>query len=86
MDTLASVVKGIHPKKEIRRAIKLLEAAGWTVASSKGRSSHAWGRAHCPYGHRECSVSIWGTPVDPHEHAASLLARITSCQRRSQAP
>ena len=83
---LLSVVKGVHPKKESRRAIKMLEAAGWTVTRSKGRTSHGWGRAHCPHGHRKCSASIWGTPVDPQEHAASLLARIARCQRRSQVP
>ena len=80
------MVRRIHPKKEIRRAIKMLEAAGWTVIPSKGRTSHGWGRAHCPHSHRECSASIWGTPVDPQEHAASLLARIARCQRRSEAP
>lgn len=77
------MAQGVHPKKEIRRAIDVLKAAGWTVVLSKGRSSHAWGRAHCPFGHRECSVSIWSTPAVPEDHAATLVARVAKCLRRS---
>lgn len=72
-----------HPKKEIRQAVRLLEAAGWTVVRSRGRSSHAWGRAHCPFGHRECSVSIWSTPAVPANHAATLVARVAKCNQRT---
>ena len=76
------VVRHVHPKKDIRRAISVLEEAGWSVVLSKGRSSHAWGRAHCPFGHRECSVSIWSTPASPSNHAANLVARVAKCHGR----
>ena len=79
------MARRVHPDKEIRKVIKVLTRAGWVVEVSKGRSSHAWGRAHCPHGHPECAASIWSTPASPDTHAARLLAKIGACLRRSQA-
>lgn len=83
-DNLDSVARGIHPNKDVRKAIQRLIEAGWTITKSTGRSSHAWGRAHCPHGHRECLASIWSTPVNPEMHATRLTARIAACLRRSR--
>lgn len=67
-----------HPSKEIRKALKEAEAAGWTVKKASARS-HAWGRIYCPYGHSQCQMSIWSTPRVPEHHARLIRAYIRKC-------
>lgn len=42
------MARGIHPSKEVRKAIRQLRKAGRTIVLAKGRSSHRWGTALCP--------------------------------------
>ena len=45
------MARGVHPKKEIRQALKELTAAGWTIEIAVGGHSHRWGTATCPHQH-----------------------------------
>ena len=49
------MARGVHPKKEVRKALRKLRAAGWTIDVASGGHSHRWGTAICPYQHPESS-------------------------------
>ena len=78
-----------HPVKEIEAALEALEAEGWTVEDSKGRSAHAWGFVLCPANAGNacrsgvfCRMSVWSTPRSPHAHARELVRKAHGCLMR----
>ena len=73
------MARGVHPKKEVRKALKELRAAGWTIEVARGGHSHRWGTAVCPHWHidhsgrmHHCVQSIDGTPRNPGNHAKRI--------------
>ncbi len=67
-----------HPNKEIRAALTLAEAAGWTVKKS-GPRAHAWGTIKCGYGHLPCWMAIYSTPKSPQNHAKQIGRKLAAC-------
>ena len=49
------MARGVHPKKEVRKAIKEPRAAGWTIEVAVGGHAHRWGTATCPHQHPDGS-------------------------------
>lgn len=80
VDTLPPMARGIHPKKEVRKAIKQLVKLGWTIELSEGRSAHRWGTAYCPARNRHCTIGIAGSPRVPEDQASRLLKSASKCQ------
>lgn len=78
--TLPPMAKGIHPKKEVRKAIKQLLKLGWTIELSEGRSAHRWGTAYCPARSSDCTIGIAGSPRVPEDQASRLLKSANRCQ------
>lgn len=81
------MARGIHPKKEVRKAIKELRAAGWKIRLAAGGHSHQWGTATCPYQHSDssgrlsrCVKSIHSTPRNGGNHAAELRRALRWCE------
>lgn len=64
-----------HSKKDIEKALKAVEAAGWTVTPTA--SGHRWGVAACGRG---CTISIWSTPRSPQNHAKRLTRAVANCE------
>ena len=79
-NTLLSVSKGIHPNKEVRKAIRQLEQAGWTIEVATGRSAHRWGAAFCPARNPACTTGIAGSPRVPEDQASRLLKSGAKCK------
>ena len=78
---------GTHPKKEVRRAIKELRAAGWTIEVAVGGHAHRWGTATCPHQHPDgsdtvsrCVRFIYGTPHNQYDEADRLRRALRRCQ------
>ncbi|WP_419849405.1 hypothetical protein [Candidatus Poriferisocius sp.] len=71
------MTKGLHSKKEVRRAIAKLQQEGWSIVVASGGSSHTWGSALCPSG--LCRVWIKGTPRNAGDHAKQLLRALKKC-------
>ena len=65
-----------HANKHIRESVKYAESRGWGLAVSRG---HAWGILRCPFGHRECQISVWSTPRVPENHAQDIRPRVDRC-------
>ena len=83
------MARGVHPKKEVRTAIKELRAAGWTVEVAAGGHAHRWGTATCPHQHPDgsgglsrCVKPIHSTPRNEGNHAAELRRALRWCQER----
>ena len=83
------MVRGVHPKKEVRKAIRELRAAGWTIRVAAGGHSHHWGTATCPHQHPDgsgrlscCARVIYGTPRNEGNHAAELRRALRWCGNR----
>ena len=83
------MVKGVHPKKEVRKAIKELKAAGWTIDVAVGGHAHRWGTATCPDRHPDgsgglsrCVKRIHSTPRNEGNHAAELRRALRWCEER----
>ena len=76
------MAKGTHPSKEVRKAIRQLRNAGWTIELAKGRSSHRWGTAICPSRNPACSVAVWSSPRVPEDQASRLLKGGAKCECR----
>ena len=78
------MARGIHPKKEVRRALKELRAAGWTIKIAAGRNAHGWGTATCPHQHPDgqgrCVRGIRSTPRNEGDHANRLRRALRKCQ------
>lgn len=82
------MARGVHPKKEVRKAVKELMAAGWTIEIASGRG-HRWGTATCPHQHRDdsgrtvgCAQVIYGTPRSQDNHAGRLRRALRECLER----
>jgi malate/lactate dehydrogenase len=65
-----------HPDKDIRKAIKDAQDAGWKIERAKGKG-HRWGTASCGAG---CEVAIWSTPRRPQTIAKRIREAIEGCQ------
>ena len=81
------MARGVHPKKEVRKAIKELRAAGWTIEVAVGGHTHRWGTATCPHQHPDgsggvtrCSRGIHGTPRNQYDQADRLRRALRECQ------
>ena len=79
------MARSVHPKKEVRKALKELRAAGWTVETVTGRG-HRWGTATCPRQHPDgsgglsrCVLGIDCTPRNPGDHANRLRRALRKC-------
>ena len=85
------MARGVHPKKEVRKAIKELRAAGWTIEVAAGGHSHRWGTAICPNLHPEglgglsrCVRAIRSTPRNEGDHAKYLRHAIKECRSKDR--
>ena len=83
------MARGVHPKKEIRKALKELTAAGWTIEIAVGGHSHRWGTATCPHQHPDssgrtfrCVQGIRSTPRNEGDHAKELRRALRRCGER----
>ena len=83
------MARGTHPKKEVRKALKELRAAGWTIKTADGGHAHRWGTATCPHQHADhsdeatcCIQVIYGTPRNQYDEANRLRRALRKCQRR----
>ena len=83
------MARGVHPKKEVRKAIKELRAAGWTIEVAVGGHAHRWGTATCPHQHPDgsggvtcCARVIYGTPRNEGNHARELRRALRRCRKR----
>ncbi len=81
------MARGVHPKKEVRKAIKELTAAGWKIETAPSGHGHRWGIATCPHQHSDgaggmsrCSQVIYGTPRSQDDHANRLRRELRMCQ------
>ena len=82
------MARGTHPKKEVRKALKELRAAGWTIKTAVGGHAHRWGTATCPHLHADdsgkatcCVKIIYGTPHNQYDLANRLRRALRKCQR-----
>lgn len=80
-----------HPKKEVRKALKELRAAGWTIETAVGGSAHRWGTATCPHLHPDesgrgssCVEGVYSTPRNEKDHASRLRRALRRCQARTE--
>ncbi len=85
------MARGVHPKKEVRKALKELRAAGWTIEVAVGGHSHRWGTATCPRQHPDasggatrCVHFIRSTPRDESNHAKQLRHALSACRRKGR--
>ena len=83
------MARGVHPKKEVRKALKELRAAGWTIEVARGGRAHRWGTATCPYQHPDgsgglsrCALVVYGTPRNEDNHARELRRGLRRCGKR----
>ena len=81
------MARSVHPKKEVRKALKELKAAGWTIEIAVGGNAHRWGTATCPYRHPDgpdgmsgCVLAIRSTPRNEGDHANRLRRALRKCQ------
>ena len=82
------MARGIHPKKEVRKALKELRAAGWTIEVAAGGNAHRWGTATCPHQHPDtsgrtssCVHAVRSTPRNEGDHANQLRRVLRNCQQ-----
>jgi len=64
-----------HPDKDIRKAVKDAQNAGWNVERARG-TGHRWGTVSCGQG---CAVAISGTPRRPGDIAKRIREAIKKC-------
>ena len=84
------MTRGVHPKKEVRKVLKELRAAGWTIEIASGAHSHRWGTATCPHDHpdgtgrtRRCVHGIRSTPRSQDDHAKRLRDALRTCRTKT---
>jgi hypothetical protein len=65
-----------HDKAPVEAALVLAREAGWLANYPGG---HAWGTIYCPYGHRQCRMSVWSTPRVPEDHGREIRKKVTAC-------
>lgn len=63
------MVKGKHPKKEIRKALDQAREAGLEVVPTA--VGHRWGYIRCPHC-RALPFSVWSTPSVPEWHVRDI--------------
>ncbi|GAA2921230.1 hypothetical protein GCM10020221_16790 [Streptomyces thioluteus] len=63
-----------HQHKEVRQALKQLVDKGWVL-----RKEGHWGRLYCPCDGGCTSISVPGTPRDPHQAARRIERRAAWC-------
>ena len=68
-----------HPNKEISEAIEYAITHGWHIVPS-GKSSHAYCRLRCDFGHSQHQMSIWSTPRSPENHAKQIIRKVNECK------
>jgi hypothetical protein len=69
-----------HAKKDVRKALRYAEQAGWTVLRS---GSHRWGYAHCGVsGSDRCEITIFSTPRNATAHAKEIRRLVDRCPHR----
>ena len=66
-----------HSKKDVEKALRIAEAAGFAVTSSA--SGHRWGVIDCGHG---CTHSVWSTPRNPVNHAKQLIRTVERCEHK----
>ena len=83
--------RGIHPKKEVRKALKELTEAGWTIEVAGGGHAHRWGTVTCPYEHPDssggvssCVHYVHSTPRSQGNHAKQLRNALRACRRKAR--
>jgi hypothetical protein len=75
-----------HPDKDIEKALRYAEEAGWRVVRG---GSHAWGKMYCPSNSKDCRCgefcvsSIWSTPKNPGVHARQIRRVVDNCTQRA---
>lgn len=81
------MASGTHPRKEVRKALKELRAAGWTIKTAVGGHAHRWGTVTCPHQHPDgsgeatcCVRVIYGTPHNQYDEANRLRRALRKCQ------
>ena len=74
--------KDRHPDKDIRKAVKDAEHAGWKTDRSKG-SGHRWGTLSCGQG---CAVALAGTPRRPGDIAKRIGEAVKKCDHYPDTP
>jgi hypothetical protein len=74
--------KDRHPDKDIRKAIKDAEHAGWKADKSNG-AGHRWGTLSCGSG---CEVAIWSTPRRPGDIAKRIREAVKKCDHNPGTP
>jgi hypothetical protein len=62
-----------HPDKDIRKAVKEAQDAGWEVEPGK---NHCWGKLKCGEG---CKLAIWSTPLNPGTIAKRIREAVQKC-------
>ena len=82
------MARDTHPKKEVRKTIRELKAAGWAIEVAVGGHAHRWGTATCPHQHPDgsgkvtcCVRVIYGTPHNQYDEADRLRRALRKCQR-----
>lgn len=68
-----------HPNKAISQAIAYALENGWHKIES-GKSSHAYCRLRCDFGHSEHQMSVWSTPRNPENHAKQIIRKVDECK------
>lgn len=75
------MARGTHSRKEVEKALKAPEAAGWSVIATA--AGHRWGKAQCGHG---CVISIWSTPKNPGNHAKQITRAVRNCPHEEEHP
>lgn len=85
------MARGVHPKKEVRKALEELRASGWTIQVAIGGHAHRWGTAICPHQHPDgsggvtrCVHFMRSTPRSEGKHARQLRHALLVCGRRER--
>lgn len=74
------MTKGVHPKNEIRQALKFAtKEKGWTLEVG---GSYRWGIIWCPA--HEHFVTIKSTPQDAGNHANKIRRAIDHCSHKPE--
>lgn len=68
-----------HPHKDVEKALREAEEAGWGV-EARGKRGHAWGRLNCPHtGADCCQLLIYSTPRNPYALVRIIRTHVTNC-------
>lgn len=62
-----------HPDKDVRKAVKEAQDAGWQVEKGK---NHRWGTLRCGQG---CKLAVWSSPKNPMTMAKRIREAVEKC-------